>query len=38
MRQTLHTLLTDPTARNEDAIAESLQHEFSAGVPWFDEA
>lgn len=38
MKQTIHTLLTDSTARDDEAIAASLQQEFSAGVPWFDEA
>lgn len=37
MKQTLHAILTDPVAREDLVIIESLQHEFSAGAPWFNE-
>lgn len=38
MKQTIYNILTDPTLRDEAAITASLEHEFSAGIPWFDEA
>lgn len=38
MKQTLLTILTDPQARQESAVQKSLNTEFSAGAPWFNES
>jgi len=36
MKETVLSILTNPEARNESAVSESLGHEFTAGAPWFD--
>lgn len=37
MKQTILTILTDPSVRQATPVANSLSQEYSAGEPWFDE-
>lgn len=38
MIETLHTILTDASVRDADALEAQLAEQNAAGVPWFDEA
>lgn len=38
MIDTLHTILTDSTLRDADAIQTQLIEQSTAGIPWYDEA
>lgn len=38
MEETLFTILTDEGVRTTNAIEMSLDHAFTAGIPWFDRA
>ena len=37
MSDTIYAILTDTNARSVDAVEINLQHELTAGAPWFDE-
>lgn len=38
MIDTLHSILTDSSLRDAEAIQAQLVEQNTAGVPWFDEA
>lgn len=38
MIEVLHSILTDASARSEQAVASQLTDNSAAGFPWFDEA
>ena len=38
MIDTLHTILTDASVRDVDAVEAQLVEQTAAGIPWFDEA
>lgn len=38
MEDTIHAILTDPSARKPTDIETRLASELSAGAPWYDEA
>lgn len=38
MKNTIHQILTDPSARTAADIEANLANELSAGAPWYDEA
>jgi hypothetical protein len=36
MKQTIHTILSDPEARKKKIVKKNLTEEYTAGVPWFN--